>query len=73
MFFPNSPKHRMLLGLAGPSAAFGGFLVMALSLFDKPYFSLERQLISLGCYLLLAGITLYLAIQAYRKVLKALP
>jgi hypothetical protein len=73
MFFPNSPKHRMLLAIVGPSAAFGGFLMMALLLFDKPYSSIELRLISLGCYLLLAGITLYLAIQACKKVLKALP
>jgi hypothetical protein len=73
MFFSNSPKHRMLLGIVGPSAAFGGFLMMAILLFDKPYSSVELRLMSLGCYLLLAGMSLNLAIQACRKVLKALP
>jgi len=70
MFFPNSPKHRMLLGIVGPSAAFGGFLMMALLLFDKPYSSVELRLISLGCYLFLAGMSFNLAIQTCRKVLK---
>jgi hypothetical protein len=63
----------MLLSIVRPSAAFGGFLIMALLLFDKPYSSVDLRLISLGCDLLLAGMSLNLAIQACRKVLKVLP
>ena len=73
MFFFNSPKHRMLLAIVGPAVACGGFLMLALQLFEKPHASVELLLLSLGCNLLLAGTTLYLAIQGCKKVLKVLP
>ena len=73
MLFSRYPKCELVAAIVGPSLASGGFLMMAVMVFDRPYASVQLRLLAFALDLLLAGMTLSLAIQGCKKVLQALP
>ena len=67
MFFSGSPKHKMLLAIVGPSISCGIFFMLAINYFR------EKNAFSCALMILMSVTVLYIAIEGYKKVLKALP
>ena len=67
MFFSGSPKHKMLLAIVGPSISCGIFLGLAIN------YVRENNAFSFVLMILMSLMTLYVAIESCKKVLKLLP
>jgi hypothetical protein len=67
MFFSGSLKHKMLLAIVGPTISCGIFFMLAINYFR------ERNAFSCVLMILMCLMVLYIAIEGYKKVLKALP
>jgi hypothetical protein len=61
MFFSGSPKHKMLLGVVGPSISCGLFLGLAINQVEK------GQAFSCVLMILMSLMTLYVAIASCKK------
>ena len=67
MFFSSFPKHKMLLAIVGPSISCGIFLGLAINYVQ------ENRAFSVVLMILMSLMTLYVAIESCKKVLKLLP
>jgi len=73
VIFSGSPKKKMLAAIVGPSISSGIFVGLAINAFEKEHGSVELRLFSIALCLVLAGSTLFIAIDACKKVLRAWP
>jgi ABC-type transport system involved in cytochrome c biogenesis permease subunit len=67
MFFSGLLKHKMLLAIVGPTISCGIFFMLAINYFR------EKNAFSCVLMILMCLMVLYIAIEGYKKVLKALP
>jgi hypothetical protein len=65
MFFTG--KHKLLMGIVGPGISCGIFFMLAINYFR------ENNVLSCVLAILMFLMVLYVAIEGYKKVLKALP
>jgi hypothetical protein len=67
MIFSGSLKRKMLLAIIGPTLSCGVFLMLAI------FYLREKNAFSCMLMILMFLMALYIAIESYKKVLKALP